>query len=47
MWSPAPFTFTQVTALAISARTWLDFEGKNVVILLSVLTDKKNEQTLL
>ena len=47
MQSPAPLTFTWVTALAISAKTWLNFEGKNVVVLLSVLTDKKDEQNLL
>lgn len=36
-----------MTALAISAKKWLNFEGKDVVKLLSVLTAKKDEQNSL
>lgn len=43
MRSPAPLTFTWVTALAISAKMWLKFEGTQ----LSVLTDKKDEHNSL
>lgn len=44
MQSPASFTLSGVTTLATAAEMWLNCEGKNTVMLLSVLADKKDEQ---